>query len=465
MSHIADVLVIEDQENMQDSCEKVLSKEGCSVELAESGDKGLQFIRQKSFDLAIIDLKLPGISGMKVLEEIGEKSPDTIAIVITGYATVESAVKAMKLGAYDFLPKPFTPDELRIIIRRALEKKRLLIENRALRQELQSRYKFGNIIGKSKKMKEVYKTIEKVAPTDSTVLIYGESGTGKELVARSIHYNSPRRKKQFVSIDCGALSEHLLESELFGHVKGSFTGAVVAKPGLFQVANGGTIFLDEIGDISLGIQAKLLRVLQEREFKQVGGTENIKVDIRLIAATNKNLEDMIDKEKFREDLFYRLNIVPIILPPLRDRKEDIPLLAQNFLKKYNKERNKNIKGISSEAMSLFTEYHWSGNVRELENIIERLVVMIDEQMIGPKHLPANIRKTMPSISVEVPQNSHQLKELKKRTRNKAIEDLERSFITEALKRNNGNVSKSAKDVGMKRQNFQSLMRKYNITSK
>lgn len=462
MPPIADVLVIEDEENMRDSCSSVLSKEGFRVELAESGDKGLEFIRQKSFDLAIIDLKLPGISGMKVLEEIRDKSPDTIAIVITGYATVESAVKAMKLGAYDFLPKPFTPDELRIIIKRALEKKRLLLENKALRQELESRYKFGNIIGKSKKMKDVYSTIEKVAPTDSTVLIYGESGTGKELVARSIHYNSPRREKQFVSIDCGALSEHLLESELFGHVKGSFTGAIVTKPGLFQVANGGTIFLDEIGDISLDIQAKLLRVLQEREFKQVGGIEAIKVDIRLIAATNKNLEEMIVKKKFREDLFYRLNIVPIILPPLRERKEDIPLLAQHFLEKYNKERNKDIKGISPEAMSMLTEYHWPGNVRELENIIERLVVMIDEKMIEPKHLPPNMRKTFLGVSMEIPKNSHQLKELKKGIREKAVEAVEKSFIVEALKRNNWNISKSAKDVGMKRQNFQSLMRKYNI---
>lgn len=464
MPTIVDVLVIEDEETMRDSCQQVLSKESCIVKLAESGDKGLQLIKQKAFDLVIIDLKLPGISGMDLLKEIGEISPDTIAIVITGYATVESAVKAMKLGAYDFLPKPFTPDELRIIIKRALEKKQLLFENRALRQELQSRYKFGNIIGKSKKMKEVYKTIEKVSPTNSTVLIYGESGTGKELVARSVHYNSPRREKQFISIDCGSLSEHLLESELFGHVKGSFTGAIVNKPGLFQVASRGTIFLDEIGDISLDIQAKLLRVLQEREFKQVGGTEIIKVDVRLIAATNKNLEDLIAKKSFREDLFYRLNIVPIVLPALRERKEDIPLLIQNFLEKYNKEKNKNIKGISSEAMNFLTEYHWPGNVRELENIIERLVVMIDDQIIESCHLPANIRKTIPGVIVEFPQNSQDLKEIKKQSRKKAIEDIERTFIIEALKRNNWNVSRSAKDVGMKRQNFQFLMRKYSITS-
>ena len=314
-------------------------------------------------------------------------------------------------------------------------------------------------------MQEIYRVIAKVAPTDSTVLIYGQSGTGKELIARAIHFNSLRREKQFVPVDCAVLSENLLESELFGHIRGSFTGAVTTKPGLFEVADGGTVFLDEVGNISLAIQAKLLRVLQEREFTPVGGTKVKKVDIRLIAATNKNLEKMIKEETFREDLYYRLNIVPIFLPSLKERQEDIPLLAAHFLKKYSEEMGKAIKGFAPEAMERLIRYPWPGNVRELENVIERSVVMVDGEMVRPEHLILPREEEKEEIEIQVPLTSDGLKELKKHLREKAVEDVERAFVLNALERNNWNVTKASEEVGMLRPNFQALMRKYNLRAK
>ncbi|MBC7189248.1 sigma-54-dependent Fis family transcriptional regulator [Candidatus Aerophobetes bacterium] len=457
------IIVIDDEEVICESCRRILEEAGFEVETVTNSRKALDRIREKLFDVAIVDLKMPEIDGMEILRRIKKHSPEVMVIIITGYSTVDSAVKAMKMGAFDYVPKPFTPDELEMIVKNALEKKRLIFENRYLRSQLKEKYSFYNIIGKSPKMQEVYQTLEKVAPTDSTVLIYGESGTGKELVAKAIHYNSPRRDKPFISVDCGALSESLLESELFGHVKGSFTDAVVTKPGLFEVANGGTFFLDEVGNISLSIQAKLLRVLQEREFKPVGGTKWKKVDIRLIAATNQDLEKLIREGKFREDLFYRLNIVPIFLPPLRERKEDIPLLAFHFLQKFNQERNKNVKGISPEAMEILINYSWPGNVRELENVIERLIVMSEEEVIKPHHLPLSIRGKEPTIEVETPRSWEEMKKLKKELKRKVTEKIERKFLIETLRRNNWNITRSAKDVGMQRQNFQALLKKYNIT--
>jgi len=369
----------------------------------------------------------------------------------------------MKLGAFDYIPKPFTPDEVSIIVKKAIEKKSLLLENIYLRQELQEKYGFHNIVGKSKKMQEIYRVVAKVAGTDSTVLIYGQSGTGKELVARAIHFNSPRRERQFVPVDCAVLSENLLESELFGHVRGSFTGAVTTKPGLFEVADGGTVFLDEVGNISLAIQAKLLRVLQEREFTPVGGTKAKKVDIRLIAATNKDLEKMIREETFREDLYYRLNIVPIYLPTLKERQEDIPLLAVHFLKKYAEEMGKTIKGFTPEAMEKLMKYPWPGNVRELENVIERTVVMIDEEMVRVDQLilPDQKEKEV-LIERHIPMTSEELKDIKKQLREKAVEEVERAFLLSALERHDWNVTRAAEEVGMLRPNFQALMRKYNL---
>ena len=471
MSYEANFLVVDDEKVVCESCEMTLTDEGHTVKIAMSGKEALEKIKEETFDIALIDLKMPEMDGIEVLRAIKRSYPEITVIMITGYPTIETAVQAQRLGAFDYVLKPFAPDELNIVVARALDNRELARENQRLRLELQDKHKFYNIVGKSKNMREIYKSIRKVAPTDSTILIYGESGTGKELIARAIHYLSLRKDKQFVTVDCAVLSENLLESELFGHVKGSFTGATRDKPGLFEIASGGTIFLDEVGNISLNVQKKLLRVLQEREFMRVGGTEVKKVDIRLIAATNRDLEAMVAEETFRDDLFYRINIVPIHLPPLRERKEDIPLLACHFLEKYSKEatplppnaggKSKNVNNISAEAMKLLVNYNWPGNVRELENAIERIVVTTDEETILEGHLPFIQGKPNDTV-VTVPRTSDELKGIKKTLREKAVKEVERLFVVEALKRNNWNVTKAAKDVGMLRQNFQVLMRKYNV---
>lgn len=456
------ILVVDDEEIVRTSISDCLTKDGYDIVAVEDGHKAIEQIKGGDWDLALVDLRMPGIDGFKVLKKISEISPNVPVIIITAYATVESAVTAMKEGAADYLMKPFTADELRIRVEKVLEKRRLATENIYLRQELADKYKFSNILGKSKAMREIFRLIEKVAPTDSTILIQGPSGTGKELIARAIHHNSLRKDKKFIAVDCGALPETLLESELFGHVKGSFTGAIVTKRGLLEVANRGTFFLDEVGDLSMGIQSKLLRTLQEKEFRQVGGIKNIKVDVRLIAATNKDLEKMIEQGKFREDLFYRLNVVPIQLPLLKDRKEDVPLLVHHFLEIYNAKANKKIKGISPEAMNLLMEYDWPGNVRELENIVERLIIMSDNKIIEADQLSLHIQGKRVCFNITTPQTNEELKKIKKQIRTAAVENIEKAFLTNALERNDWNISKTAREVGMKRQNFQSLMRKYNI---
>jgi len=459
------ILVVDDEMIVCESCKRILEEDRYDVDTALSGMEAFEKMRENPFDIVITDLKMPGVDGMEVLRTFRKEYPDAIVIMITGFSTVETAVEAMKLGAFDYIPKPFTPDEVSIVVKKAIEKKSLMLENIYLRQELQERYGFHNIVGKSKKMQEIYRIIAKVATTDSTVLIYGQSGTGKELIARAIHFNSPRREKQFVPVDCAVLSENLLESELFGHVRGSFTGAVTTKPGLFEVADGGTVFLDEVGNISLAIQAKLLRVLQEREFTPVGGTKAKKVDIRLIAATNKDLEKMIKEETFREDLYYRLNIVPIYLPPLRERHEDIPLLAVHFLKKYAEEMGKTIKGFTPEAMEKLIRYPWPGNVRELENVIERTVVMIEDEMVRVEHLILPGQEEKEGRENYIPMTSEELKELKKQAREKAVEEIEKAFLLSALERHQWNVTRAAEEVGMLRPNFQALMRKYHIRAR
>jgi len=454
--------VVDDEESIRSSLCDLLRSFGYDVAAVEDGFKAIERIKGEEWDLALVDLKMPGMDGMEVLEKIRGINSITSVIIITGYATVDNAVTAMKKGAVDYLMKPFTADEIRIRIEKALEKKRLVSENIYLRQELTEKYKFDKIIGKSKVLQEIFRLIEKVAPTDSTILIRGESGTGKELIARAIHHSSLRKDRKFIAVDCGALPETLLESELFGHVKGSFTGAIVTKRGLLEVANGGTFFMDEVGDLSLGIQSKLLRVLQEKEFRPIGGVKSIKVDVRLIAATNKDLESMIDEKTFREDLFYRLNIVPIYLPSLKERREDVPLLVHHFLEIYNRKRNKNVKGISPETMNLLVEYDWPGNVRELENIVERLVIMNDSGIIEPEHLPTHIQGKHVCFNITTPQTNEELKIIKKKVRTDAVENIEKAFVIDALKRSGWNVSRAAREVGMKRQNFQILMRKYHI---
>jgi DNA-binding NtrC family response regulator len=460
----ARILVIDDEEIIGLSCQRVLTEEGYEVQTRLSGPEGLRLLAEEPFDAAIVDLKMPGMSGLEVLQAIKRDSPHIPVIMITGYATVESAVDAMKLGAFDYVPKPFTPDEVAVVVKKALETRSMMLENIYLRGEIQAKYGFENIIGNSKQMQEIYRLIAKVAPTNSTVLITGESGTGKELIARAIHFNSQRKDRQFVPVDCAVLSENLLESELFGHIKGSFTGAIVTKPGLFEVADGGSLFLDEIGNISLAMQSKLLRFIQEREFTPVGGTKVKKVDVRLIAATNSDLQEKIKEGTFREDLFYRLNIVPISLPSLRERKEDIPLLAMHFLKKYCQEMGKNPKAFSQGAMEMLMRYSWPGNVRELENIVERAVVMTEEDTILPQHLPLPMQERPEGLTFAIPKTNEELRELKRHLRDKAVEEAERLFVLDALSRNDWNVTRSAKDVGMLRPNFQALMRKHNIRS-
>jgi len=449
MSGQANILVIDDEESMRDSCRQALARDGNRVKVAEDGAGGLSMLQAESFDLVILDLKMPGLSGMEVLKKIQKDDPEIMVIVITGYATVESAIEAMKSGAYDFIPKPFTPGSLRAIVKRALDRRELVLENVLLRSELKESFGPEVIIGQSKSMKKVEELVGKVGPTDSTVLIYGESGTGKELVARAIHRHSSRKDKPFVAVDCGSLVENLFESELFGHVKGSFTSATATKYGRFELANGGTLFFDEIGNISVNIQTKLLRVLQEREITKVGSSQIIQVDVRIVAATNKDLQKAVKAGTFREDLFYRLSVVPIALPALRERRDDIPLLADYFLKKYNKKRKKNIRAISEQAMKALVEYNWPGNVRELENAIERAVVLAENSVIKPSDL------LYYGLSVEVSQEPDS-------SEPRRLVDVEKEHIAKALKMFKGHRGKTAEWLGIDRKTLRSKLSRYEI---
>jgi len=445
----ASILVIDDEESVRDSCRQTLSRDGNRVEVAEDGTKGLGVLAERSFDVVILDLKMPGLSGMEVLKRIKQSDPATVVIVITGYATVDSAVEAMKNGAYDFVPKPFTPDALRVITRRALEKRELDLENFLLRDQLKASFGPDVVVGRSEPMKKVEELIRKVGPTDSTVLITGESGTGKELVARAIHRASRRRDKPFVVVDCGSLVENLFESELFGHIKGSFTGATTTKYGRFELANGGTLFFDEIGNTGINIQTKLLRVLQEREITKVGSSQVVKVDVRIIAATNEDLHEAVKAGTFREDLFYRLSVVPISIPPLRARRGDIPLLVSHFLNKYNTRRRKGIVAVSEEAMKALVEYDWPGNVRELENAIERAVVLAESDVIGPSDLlyygRMTARPARPS-TYEV----------------RRLEEVERDHIEKALAIFNGHRGRTAEALGIDRKTLRAKLKRYGI---
>jgi DNA-binding NtrC family response regulator len=386
MNDEANILVIDDEESMRDSCQQALSAKGSRVEVAGDGSTGLAILEKEAFDLVILDLKMPGLSGMEVLKKIKEKDPAVVVVVITGYATVESAVEAMKTGAYDFVPKPFTPESLRMIVERAMEKRRLSLQNILLRAQLKDKFGEEIIIGDSASMSEVNERVQQAASTYSTVLISGESGTGKELIARAIHSQSSRRDKPFIAADCGSLAESLFESELFGHAKDSCSTVTETKYGQFEMANGGTVFLDEVGNVSMNIQTKLLRALEKKEIVRVGSSQVIKVDVRVIAGTSKDLPKQVEAQAFREDLFYRLSVVLIALPALRERAEDIPLLANYFLSKYNEKREKSVTGIGDEAMKVLTEYDWPGNVRELENVIERAVVLARNDVIRPSDL-------------------------------------------------------------------------------
>ena len=439
------ILVVDDEEHMRDSCRQMLSRRGHNVKVAADGNQSFKIMADEEFDIVILDLKMPGISGMEVLKRIKSDAPETIVIVVTGYATVESAVEAMKLGAYDFLPKPFNPDEMNAIIKRAEEKRKIVIENIYLREQLKTYLGMDEIIGESEQIIEIKELIRKVAPTDSTVLISGESGTGKELVARAIHHYSDRKNKPFVTVDCGSLVETLFESELFGHAKGSFTGASDTKYGKFEIADTGTIFIDEIANINMNIQSKMLRVIQEREISKVGSTKTVSIDIRIISATNKNLLKEIKDGNFREDLFYRLSVVPIHLPPLRERKDDIPVLSNHFLSKYNKKRGKLIKGISERAMKALINCEWPGNVRELENTIERAVVLTENEFIQPADL-----------------SYHGLKAEDETMKDRTLADIERTYIEKMLKIYHGHKAKTAKVLGIDRKTLRTKMKKYGL---
>ena len=442
-------LVIDDEESMRDSCRQALARKASRVEVAGDGLTGLDILKKEAFDLVILDLKMPGLSGMEVLDKIKQEYPEMVVIVITGYATVESAVEAMKRGAYDFLPKPFTPESLRAIVGRALERRGLAFENILLRTELEASVGSEVIIGQSEPMKNVEEIVRKVSPTDTTVLLSGESGTGKELVARAIHRHSSRKDKPFVVVDCGSLVESLFESELFGHVKGSFTGATATKYGRLELANGGTVFFDEIGNISMSVQTKLLRVLQEREITKVGSSQVIQVDVRVVAATNRDLQEATQAGTFRDDLFYRLSVVPITLPPLRDRRDDIPSLANYFLKKYNQKRKKNVRAISVLAMKALVEYDWPGNVRELENAIERAVVLTENDTIEPSDL---LYYGLTAATPPKPEVSGL----------KRLTDVEKEHIARTLKMFNGHKSKTAEWLGIDRKTLRSKLKRYAI---
>lgn len=453
------VLVIDDEEVVRAAAARVLA--GYDVSTAATGKEGLKLLRRKPFDLVLTDLKMPEMDGVEVLKRVKEISPEAEVVIITGYGTVKTAVEALQHGAYDYIEKPFTPEGLLNVVDKCLESRRLRIENLMLRREVHALYSLENVVGSSKAMQRVFELVATVAPTGSTVLLTGESGTGKEVVAKAIHYNSPRKDGPFVAVDCGTIPEALIESELFGHTRGSFTGAVTTEKGLLDLAGGGTVFFDEIGELPASTQAKLLRVIQEKEFRPVGGRSTVKADVRVIAATNRDLQAMVGEGAFREDLFYRLNVFPIKIPPLRERKEDIPALTYYFLKRYSEETGKDVTHISLEAIKRLTAYDWPGNVRELENIIHRAVILSRGKTLKPSAIalpePGELDQR------EVPMTSEELKERKKALREKSVEEVERAFILGALKRNGWNVTRAAGEVGMQRTNFQALVKKYNLS--
>ena len=461
----ARILVVDDEGVIREGVRRILENAGYQCEVTSSGNLAIEKLQEEDFDLVITDLKMPGMSGMEVLKAIKILQPDVPVIIVTGYSTVDTAVEAMKHGAFDYLAKPFTPEQISGKVQKALEQRSVLLENFYLKKELKDRHGFDAFVGQSKAMQKVYRRIIQVAPTDSTVLITGESGTGKELVARAVHNNSSRKEQPFVAVDCTSLAESLLESELFGHVKGSFTGATQTKTGLFKVADGGTLFLDEVSNISLKTQAKLLRVLQEREVTPIGGTKPSPIDIRLVAATNRNLKEMVAEGSFREDLFFRLNIIPVDMPPLRERKGDLQILVGHFLQKFSHEMGKDIRGLAPGAMAMLERHEFPGNVRELENLIERAVVLTTGDMVQAEDLELQAAGGEEALLTAdyVPQTADELKEAKRHVREQAVAPIEKAFILNALKRNEWNITRAAEEVGMLRPNFQAMLKKQGIS--
>jgi two-component system, NtrC family, response regulator PilR len=451
------ILVVDDEEIMREILETLLSREGYTVRVASSGAEGLELARAMPFDAAIVDIMMPGLDGIATLDELKRIDEDLAVLIITAYASVGSAISAMKAGAFDYITKPFKNDEVLVVVRNALERRRLVHENRNLRQNIQERYhKFANLIGKSPQMRQVFDLIIQAAPSRSTILIQGESGTGKELVARAIHANSSRSERPFVTVNSGNLPPDLLESTLFGHVKGAFTGAVAPKKGLFDLADTGTIFFDEIGNVPFETQAKLLRVIQERDFMRLGGLDTIRVDVRIIAATNADLKRMMEDGKFREDLFYRLHVIALQLPALRERKDDIPLLARHFLQKYGDDNRKTGLELTPAALDLLTEYDWPGNVRELENVIERAVVLTAGQRIGVELIPDHVHKTTPFNVPEfvVPPEGISFKDV--------TSDFEKRLIESTLEVAGGVQKRAAELLHVKPTTLNEMIKRYDI---
>ena len=452
------ILVVDDERSLREVLSIMLTRAGYAVTEASDGEEAISHVNREIFDLVITDLRMPKADGMAVLKAVKSSSPETVVLVLTAFATADSAVDAMKQGAYDYLTKPFQVDEVQLIIRNALEKRRLSTENILLKREMASQSSFAQIVGQSESMQKVFDVVRKVADAKSNVLIFGESGTGKELVARAIHYNSARSPMPFVAVKCSAVPETLLESELFGHMKGSFTGAMANKAGLFEVANGGTIFLDEIGDTTPTIQVKLLRVIQEREFRRVGGTQDVKVDVRIVAATNKDLEKAVADGSFREDLYYRLDVIPIRLPPLRLRTGDIPLLVKHFLEKFSQESGKPAPVLTSEAMHVLLGHEWRGNVRELENLIERVVAfsvgapVSDEDIRGWLHRVVTPQQH--GVPTDLPEDGVDLEGL--------INGIEKDLLLQALERTKWVKKKAARLLKLNTRSFRYRLEKYAI---
>jgi DNA-binding NtrC family response regulator len=450
----ARILIAEDEKTQRDLLEGFLRKEGFSVEAAADGREALQKLRGNFFDMALIDYKMPELDGLQTLREIRKLYPDLPVVMMTAYGTVETAVASMKEGALDYLTKPIDLDELLLILQKVIERFNLIRENKELKAQLQERYSFTHIVYSSPKMEEVMGLVARVASSQATILIRGESGTGKELIANAIHYASPRSEKPWVKVSCAAIPETLLESELFGHEKGAFTGATQRRIGRFEEADEGTIFLDEIGDLSSGIQVKLLRILQDKEFQRLGSNQSLKTDVRVITATHRNLEEAIQKGLFREDLYYRLNVISIMLPPLKERREDLPLLIDHFLKKYSEKNQKSISNISKEARALLLRYSYPGNVRELENLIERAVVLCRGEVITTQDLPFHLQDERSERLFEF--------QIKEKSLPESLEEIERDLIIKALHQHQGIQTKTAESLGISERVLRYKMKKYRI---
>ncbi len=448
------ILVVENDESARVSLALILKREGFTADLAASGEEAVAYIAAgEPYDLVITDLVMGRVGGLEVLEAVKQARRESEVILLTGFGSVESAVEAMKRGAYEYLTKPYDPDELILTVGKALERRQLKREVKQLREQVRATYRSSNIVGKSGRLKQVHELIESAAPTDATILVQGESGTGKELIARAVHTNSQRAGGSFVAINCGALPETLLESELFGHVKGAFTGAQFNKPGLFEEADGGTIFLDEIGETTQATQVKLLRVLQEHEIRRVGDTKTVTVNARVVAATNKDLMAMIREGKFREDLYYRLNVITIEVPPLRERIEDLPLLVRHFLEKYGEKTGRGAKEVSPQAMALLEQYGWPGNIRELENTIERAVILSKGPVIGPADLPPQVRAGHETRGLTAGLEPGSM----------TLEELERTYIVAALERFAGNQAATASALGISRTTLWRKLKAYGLS--